>query len=283
MLGVAATLFFMGIAAAFTGAVLYSYFQYQLDKTNEEVDRFTSGFGDRVDDALGTIASQRDSALGEIDAQLKDLERFAATSETLTGLVQASAPSVWFVSTLDEAGQPSVGSAFVLFSDADQSFLVTSFTTVRAATASPSPAVTIRKDAREIPARVTAWDPGNDLALLTVDEAKLPALGWAPTDPPPQIGDRVFVLSGSGAAGAAITQGAIADVSGSGLQHDAPVGAAFQGGPVLDADGKVLGVASRTFAPQGFAPEAVFIAVPIRNVCTTIVQCPEGAQQPPSG
>ena len=120
------------------------------------------------------------------------------------------------------------------------------------------------------------WDPANDVALLAVPKPDLPALPWAPTDPPLKVGDRIFVVSGLGASGGAISQGFVADVSGTGVQHDAPVGAAFQGGPLLDSNGEVVAVASRAYSPLGFAPEAVFIGVPIRNVCAEIVDCPDG-------
>ena len=59
-----------------------------------------------------------------------------------------------------------------------------------------------------------------------------------------------------------MSQGFIAGVSSEGIQHDAPVGAAFQGGPLVNSAGEVLGVASRAYAPLGFAPEAVFFGVP---------------------
>lgn len=278
MLGLAIVLFFMGIAAAFTGAVLYAYYEYELNKTEDEVALFQATFESRVDEAIERVAAERDTAVSEIQSQLDELEKFAASGETLTGLLEGASPSVWFVSTLDENGQPSVGSAFVLFSDAEQSFLVASYNTVRAATQSPGPEVFVRKGDEELEVEVTAWDPANDVALLSVERPNLPPLRWAATDPPRQVGDRVFVVSGLGAAGGSISQGFIADVSGTGIQHDAPVGAAFQGGPLLDSNGEVLAVSSRAYSPLGFAPEAVFIAVPIRNVCAQIVQCPDGAQ-----
>jgi S1-C subfamily serine protease len=184
------------------------------------------------------------------------------------------------VSTLDEAGQPSVGSAFVVFSDGEQSFLLASFHTVRAATRSPAPEITVRKGDEELGVELTSWDPANDLALLTLDRPNLPAIAWAPTDPPLEIGDRVFVVSGLGAAGGSISQGFVADVSANGIQHDAPVGAAFQGGPLLNSNGEVLAVSSRAYAPLGFSPEAVFFGVPIRTSCAEVIRCPDPNTQP---
>ena len=279
-LGLAGLLFCMSVASAFTGAILYAFYEYRLGKTEDRVDAFEAGFEDQVNEAVERIGTERDTAVGAVQSQLDDLEKFAASGETLNSLLEKAAPSVWFVSTLDEAGQPSVGSAFVVFSDGEQSFLLASFATVRAATQNPAPKITLRKGDEQVTAALTSWDPANDLALLTLDRPNLPALEWAPTDPPLQIGDRVFVVSGLGAAGGSISQGFVADVSANGIQHDSPVGAAFQGGPLLNSAGQVLAVASRVYSPLGFAPEAVFFGVPIRTSCTEVIRCPDDKAQP---
>lgn len=279
-LGLATLLFFMSIASAFTGAILYAYYEYRLGQTEDRVDTFRAGFEEAVDEAMKRIDEERAAAVGDVQNQLDELEKFAASGETLASLLEAAAPSVWFVTTLDEAGQPSVGSAFVVFSDNEQSFLLTSHATIRAATQSPAPRITVRKGDEELDATLTSWDPANDLALLTIDKPSLPALKWAPTDPPLQIGDRVFVVSGLGAAGGSISQGFVADVSANGIQHDSPVGAAFQGGPLLNSKGEVLALASRSYAPLGFSPEAVFFGVPIRTSCAQVVRCPDESTQP---
>jgi S1-C subfamily serine protease len=279
-LGMAMLLFCMSIGSAFSGAILYAYYEYRLGKTDDRVDAFEVGFGSAVEEALDKIGEERDDAIGQVQLQLDDLQRFAASGETLSGLLEKVKPSVWFVQTLDESGAPSVGSAFVVFSDNEQSFLLTSFTTVRAATAKPAPTITLRKDQEELQGTLAAWDPPNDLALISVDKPSLPSLKWAPTDPPVGVGDRVFVVSGLGAAGGSISQGFVAGVSAEGVQHDAPVGAAFQGGPLLNSDGEVVGAASRAYAPLGFSPEAVFFGVPIRNACAKVIRCPDGSAQP---
>jgi S1-C subfamily serine protease len=217
----------------------------------------------------------------DIRNQLDELQKFAASGSTLTDLVNKAQPSVYFVSTLDQNGAPSVGSAFVVFSDSQQSFLLTSFTTVQAATAQPGPAVTLRKQGQDdLDATVFTWDQGRDLALLSVTKPNLPALAWAGTDTQPKIGDRVFAISGLGSTGASITQGFVADVSADGVQHDAPVGVQFQGGPLLNSDGEVVAVASRTYSPLGFQPESVFFAPLVRLSCDSVLRCPEGNPQP---
>jgi S1-C subfamily serine protease len=277
-LGLALLLFCASVASAFTGAVLYAFYEYRLGQTEDRVDAFEAGFEDEVDAAVEAIGEERDSAVGQVQSQLDDLEKFAASGETLQGLLEKASPSVWFVETRDEAGQPAVGAAFVAFADGEQSFLIASYNTVRANTQEPVPGITVRKGDEKLDAQLVRWDEANDLALLAVPKPNLPPLKWVPQDPAPQVGDRVFVVSGLGGGGGAVSQGFIAGVSSEGIQHDAPVGAAFQGGPLVNSAGEVLGVASRAYSPLHFAPEAVFFAVPIRNSCASLISCPDSGQ-----
>jgi S1-C subfamily serine protease len=254
-LGLAGLLFLMSVAAAFSGAVLYAYYESRQEQTTNRVEGFFHDYNKSIDDARKTIQAEGDRAKQDIRNQLDELQKFAASGSTLTGLLQKAQPSVYFVTTVDQAGGPSVGSAFVVFSDSQQSFLLTSFTTIQAATVQPAPTVTLRKQGQDdIDATLFTWDQGHDLALLSVTTANLPALNWISADVSPKIGDRLFAVSGLGSTGASITQGFVADVSADGIQHDVPVGTQFQGGPILNADGEVVGVASRTYSPLGFNP-----------------------------
>jgi len=280
-LGLAALLFVTALATAFSGAVLYAYYESRQEKTVDKVDTFVGGFADQLDAAKKIVQAEGDRAKQDIRNQLDELQRFAASGSTLTDLLNKAQPSVFLVSTLDQNGAPSVGTAFVVFADADQSFLLTSYTTVQAATQQPGPPVTLRKQGQDdVEATVFTWDPDHDLALLRVATPNLPALPWAAPDAPPKIGDRVFLISGLGSTGAAITQGFVADVSADGLQHDAPVGMQFQGAPVLNSDGEVVAVASRTYSPLGFQPDSVWFAPLVRTSCDTVLRCPEGNPQP---
>ncbi|CAN5806119.1 hypothetical protein BH24ACT3_BH24ACT3_15550 [soil metagenome] len=281
--GMAAIVFFMGIASAFTGTVLFAYYENRLDATEREVSDFAGGFEESLESARQVIETEQAEAVTEIRGQLDELEEFSATGETLDQLVEQVGPGVWFVATLGDAGEPSVGSAFVVFSDTDRSYLLTSYHVVRAATRAPGPDISLRKGDEELPAELITWEEGRDLALLAIDRVDLPRLEWAEGSPAVETGDRVLAFSGLGAAGAEVTQGFVADVSANGIQHDAAVGAAFQCGPLVDSDGRVLGVTSRTYTPLGFDPLAVFFAVPIRDACAEVLSCPDGDPAGPPG
>jgi S1-C subfamily serine protease len=271
------------VGSAFSGAVLYAYYDYRLSKNEERTQDFVGNFDERFKRATDTIAAEREAAKAEVRKELEPIKKIRAEGETLEALTKKAQPSVWFVSTLDEAGQPSVGSAFVVASDSDQTLMVTSFNTVRAATRTPGPAITVRKGDEQLKATLRTWQDDKDIALLIVSKANVPKLTFAPKEPPLKLGERVFPVSGLGASGGAITQGFVADVSSAGVQHDAAVGPSFQGGPVLNDKGEVVAVASRAYAPLGFVTDDVFFAVPILATCEKILRCPEGSGSPSAG
>lgn len=277
VLGISMLILAVAIGSAFSGTVLYAYYDYRLSANEDRIQSFTGNFDQRFQTALDTIAAEKESAKNEVKAELEPLKKVAAEGDTLEALVKKVQPSVWFVSTLDEAGQPSVGSAFVVASDNDQTLMLASFNTVRAATRTPGPPIKIRKGDQELPATLWTWQEDKDLALLIVKKGGLPKLDFADKDPVLKTGERVFAASGLGAAGGAVSQGFVADVSSAGIQHDAAIGPAFQGGPLLNSDGKVLAVSSRAYAPLGFSTDAVFFGVPIRTACDKVLKCPDGA------
>lgn len=274
ILGMAALLFFMSIASALSGAALFAYYRFELDDTRQRVADVESSISDQVEASQQVIDAETKEAQDLISDQLAQLEQFTASGQTLDELIEGVKDSVFFVSTLDEAGQPSVGSAFVLFSDSERSFLITSYTTVRAATASPGPGITVRNDGNEIAVDLSTWDERRDLALLVAEESpNLPPIEVATGDY--STGDRVFAVSGLGAQGGSVVQGVIADVAQNGISHDAPIGVQFQGGPLLNSNGRLIGITSRMFSPSGFIPDTVFFGIPVSEACAQVVQCPE--------
>ncbi len=272
MIGISLLLLSFGLGTAVSGVVLFMYYQ---DKTETSIAA-TKDFSARVDQSIAAIEAEGNNARAQVQNELEPLRKLAATGETLGNVMTAAGPAVWEVRTFGVDGAPVIASAFVVAADADKSFLVTAFQPVRAATSRPGPTVSIRKGDRTIPAQLWTWDEANDLALLIVEEGSLPRLDWAAPDTV-RLGDQLFAVSGLGAKGAAVTQGFVADVSSSGLQHTAPIGSTFEGGPLVTADAKVVGVASLAYAPFGArSTGAVSMAPPIRAACAEVLRCPNG-------
>jgi S1-C subfamily serine protease len=277
ILGITALILSAAIGAAFSGAVLYAYYEYRLDTNESSIDKYVNGFDKRLETATKIIAKERDDARSAVKKELEPLRQIAASGETISNLRKKVEPSVWFVATLAEDGSPSVGSAFVVFADGDESFLLTSFTTVRAATRRPAPTIEVRKGDERLPGTLVTWEEGRDLALVSVKRGNLPRLEWSSNDPIVDPGERVFAVSGLGSEGASVTQGLVSDVSSAGIQHDTPVGMQFQGGPLVTSNGEVVGIASRAYAPLGFRSETVWFAPSIRTACDKVLRCPGGS------
>jgi S1-C subfamily serine protease len=276
VLGMAMLILAFAIGAASSGVAFYSYYEFKKDDTAKTVETFVTGFDERFKTAVDTIKAEQENARTEIQKELEPLKKIRAEGETLEDLLKRVNEAVWFVRTLDEGGQPSVGSAFSVASDDDQTLLVTSYEVVRAATFSPGPQVVARRGDEEQRVIVWTWQPERDLALLVMRKGNVPKLDFAPGDPALKTGERVFAISGLGGAGGAITQGFVADVSADGIQSDAAVGSHFRGGPLTNSEGKVLGVASSGYAPLGFRTEGVFFSPPIRMACDRVLRCPSG-------
>ena len=277
IVGVVVLMLAAAIGFAFGGTVLYAYYQYKTDKVEKKVDAFVNGFEDRYKKAIDDIDKEKESAKAEVRKEIEPIKELRASGATLKSLVDKVKDSVYLVETQNEFGQPQVGSAFVVTSDAEKSYLVTSLSVVKAATRKPGPGISLRKGDERIDATLWTWQEERDLALLIVNKGSLPRVKWAAADETPQYGERIFDVAGVGGAGGSITQGFVADVSASGIEHDAAVTGPFAGGPILNSKGEVLGVGTPGYMPLGFTSDRVTFAPYIRAACEKVLKCPGGA------
>lgn len=279
VIGVSMLLLAFAIGAGFSGVVLYSYYQFKLNQTNEQVNALVDGYKGQFAKAEGDLAASEAAAQAAIAGQARNVQSQEDSPSQVAALVKQVAPSVFFVHTLDDSGQPAVGTAFVIASDTARSLLITSYTTVQAATRSPGPPIYVSQGDSTSQTAVTlsTWDPSYDLALLILPRGGLTALPPAPTSPPPEPGQRLFVVSGLGAAGASVTEGSVTDVSASGLLLDADIGPPFQGGPVVDQQGQVIAVGSRSYSPLGFSGGPPWFVPYVQAACNKVLDCPGGS------
>jgi serine protease Do len=106
-------------------------------------------------------------------------------------------------------------------------------------------------DGRTAEGTVAGIDVDRDVAVISVDTSGAPAIAWA--DGPAAIGQAVFALANPGGSGLRVGFGL---VSGSGrtfrgprgrrittsIEHNAPLLRGSSGGPVVDAEGRLLGL-----------------------------------------
>jgi S1-C subfamily serine protease len=268
VLGISFTMLTTGLAMAVSGTLLFMNYRFRQDQSDALVRNFPS----QVRQAQRAVTNEGRNARSQIQAELEPLKKLAATAETLTAVLKTAEPSVWAIRTFDVDGQGTAGTAFVVASDDEKTFMLTSLTVVQASTVKPGPKILVRKGNKEEEATLFTWDEERDLALLVVAIGDQPPLSWASPDAT-KLGDQVFDVSGFGANDASIVEGRVADVWIDGIQHTAPIGTHFRGGPIIDGDGRVVALSSRTYAPLGFVSDGVFFAPPIQSACTKVLRC----------
>ena len=271
VLGISMLILAAGLGAAVSGTALYMRYEFRKDLADANI----KGFDKRVKLSTDAVIAEGQNAQARIQNELDPLLKQAATGDTLARVLATAKSSMMTVQTFNEAGEPVVGTAFVAASDAEKSFLVTSYNVVKAGVIRPGPEIFVRSGATEFKATLWTWQAEKDLALLIIEKGGLPKLDWAATQDV-RVGSQIFALSGLGTDGGAVTSGFVADVSSSGIQHSAPLGTAFQGGPILNDRGRVVAVGSRTFSPLGFASDGVWFAPLINAACEQILKCPQG-------
>src|SRR6266568_203959 len=121
-------------------------------------------------------------------------------------------------------------------------------------------------DGRTAEGSVAGHDVDSDLAVISVDTGEIPALPWA-SSASVEIGKPVFALANPGGRGPRVTFGFVSGIertfrgprgrriTGS-LEHTAPLLPGSSGGPVLDADGQLLGINTNRLG-EGF-----YLAIP---------------------
>src|SRR4051812_32276768 len=144
----------VGLAFGASGAFWWAHFNTQISQLRTD----TQDFETRSQTASADIDKQKTDAENEINNALKPLKGFLTETQTIQ-LSQTFAPSVYSVVTLDDQGRPSVGTAFSVVTNGNESLMLTSYTTIRAATVNPGPAIVLRKNGSpDLPASLLSWD-----------------------------------------------------------------------------------------------------------------------------
>jgi serine protease Do len=107
-------------------------------------------------------------------------------------------------------------------------------------------------DGRTADGRVAGADPDLDVAVIVVDTGEIAPVVWEPAEAPP-AGAPVFALANPGGRGLRTTFGLVSAtgrafrgprgrrIAGS-IEHTAPLPRGSSGGPLVDSDGKLLGL-----------------------------------------
>ena len=117
----------------------------------------------------------------------------------------------------------------------------------------------ILDDGTELAGKVVGRDPKSDLAVVKVEaQHDLPVVAWGDSDQL-KLGDQILAIGNPFGVGTTVTAGIVSargrDLSGGPyddfIQVDAPINTGNSGGPLVAMNGKVVGIDSAIYSPNG--------------------------------
>ena len=199
----------------------------------------------------------------------------------ISELYKRVSPGVVFI----QAGQNATGSGFVIDNDGH---IVTNDHVVEE---SSSFQVVIGGDPQPIPAKLMGKDPSSDLAVLKVDPSDVKGglkpleLGDSTTLEP---GDQAIAIGSPFGLEGTVTTGIVSSLGrtidspngypiADAVQTDAAINPGNSGGPLLDGNGRVIGVNSQIRSGSG-ANSGVGFAVPVSTVKSVVPLIKDGGK-----
>lgn len=142
-------------------------------------------------------------------------------------------------------------------------------------------------DKREFAAKILLRDPRTDLAVLKlVDGANFPTMELGDSDAL-EVGDLTLAIGNPFGVGQTVTQGIISALSrthvgisdyGFFIQTDAAINPGNSGGPLVDMNGRVVGINSAIFSKSG-GSVGIGFAIPVNMVKSVIAAAKGGGKQ----
>jgi putative serine protease PepD len=233
--------------------------------------------------AVGALAAGVALTMQTVSSQARSIDSLRATVHSLKARVDAQPdwsaiarkvePSVFTIET-----SYGLGSGWVAHSSKSGSELVTNFHVIDEAWSSGVAGVDVRQGDVTIQGTIESVDRNDDLAIIHVAEF-LPALQTARDRP--ALAQAVMVVGSPLGLGGTVSVGVISgfrSVEGSDyVQFSAPISPGNSGGPVVDARGRVVAIASAKFVGKGV--EALSLGIPVQTACTMAVECLPGSNQ----
>lgn len=242
------------IASMVVGLVIVAR---SLDRQARELDEIQA-----ATEELRRTGQQTNEALGGVAGRIDDVERELTSTLEPSEIARQALESVY---TIRVSG--GSGSAWVAESGGT-STLVTNYHVVESAYTRGVRTVSVRQDDRTFTGEIGDVSQTEDLAAVAV-RARLDALPIqrSGTDP----GDTVLAIGSPVGLEGTVTTGVVSATRNRGIQFTAPVNPGSSGGPLLDAEGAVVGVVSAKFVGVGI--EGLSFAIPMESVCATVLRC----------
>jgi serine protease Do len=157
-----------------------------------------------------------------------------------------------------------LGTGFVVKSEDGVSWVATNLHVVSRRVGGIEREIVVKQSGSEWDAGVERWSKESDLAILRI-QATLPALelAYGPGSEP-HVGDWVLAYGSPQGLQGTATVGIISALRPGWVQTDAQVNQGNSGGPLVDRDGRVIGITSLGFVSGG---SGLGFAVDARKLC----------------
>lgn len=171
-----------------------------------------------------------------------------------------------------QTGGERTGVAFAVARQGGATFFVTSLSLVSAPhlPGGTVQQVTVQVPGRNLTGTVHDWDEARDAAVIRADVA-VSVAEWRPAGEPLAIGDRLFALGYTPAFQAIQVPTVLGVADGAAaLFTDVPPDGLPAGAPLVDAQGRIVGMVTPEYRP--FGPTGGAASVPIRGLCGVLLQ-----------
>lgn len=219
---------------------------------------------------VGLLSITQTNRLNRTRAQASEVRaRLRRVEETLLDLRESLfdprevalrvAPSV--VTLFTRVG---LGTGFVIRADGDEAWIATNFHVVSTRRGVGLRDITAEQNGHKWPAVLESWSEEDDIAIVRI-ESDLPALELAyqgATEP--EVGDPVLAYGSPEGLQETATAGIISAIRPGWIQTDAQINHGNSGGPLVDRNGRVLGITSVGFVGGG---SGLGFAVDARKLC----------------
>lgn len=281
-MGLALWLLIFAMGAGVSGIVFFVIYEQRLTALQTRITSVSTQLQQQLNNAVSQL-QEADKALAGAGVTGTGT---SAPATQVNRLLAEVGPSLAVVEGTDANGAATSGSGFVLNSTPSQSWILTSYDLVAGAVlaaqsappavtptalAPAAPTVSVNIGSADHVGTVYSWDATNDLALIIVAVGNIPSLAFSSEVPAPGL--NVWAVSPStGPYGATAAGGRLVRVGAQDVTSDVVVGARSAGGPLVDREGKVLGVMAA--GAPGTPAASPGNAVRVRLACIQVVVCP---------
>lgn len=259
------------VMAALLGAVLVGgltalYYGQQVSQLESTTAQAREG----LDDVVTSVDEAAKSARKDINKQVNQARDEFSRDSPVDSPAKAG---VYSVSAKHAGGEVRVASAFTVFSNQNETFLITTYALVDDGNQGAIKSVDVFLPQQTVTVPVHSFDRDRDLSVLIADGGPLPVLDWRPVEEEVRRGDAVYAVGVAGPETPTILEGRVAGISAQAIVPNLPMNEFMAGGPLVDGGGRIVAIASQHYAPFGAVDGSLVYAPPIRMVCEVLIDC----------